>query len=604
VTAKFKQRVKYLGQMFSVLWETDKSFLVVISIAVIWTALKPFPLILLAREAVMIVTDSTREFSDLVTTVIGLLAAHLVLSSNIIEYFMDMKCNLTGNKLGQNIFRKCIRMDYQLLSRKDVQEKREMAYKAIEAGRFANLTRNFRFMAANVFIIAGVVFIVASLDVLILIVSLLAMSINTVSVYYRKKNEYATYKESVTLNRLFDYYNSLSADFAYAKEIKTFGMEPRLIERETDVQNLLFTMVKRVFKAATYSNIVIAITGTALDICLYLLLGYKMMIHNSISIGDFTLYIAAIRQFNMALNDLFASFVDIDNNGQYLADYFNFMNIENTLDSGTMTIQDAADAPFTIEFKGVSFKYPFSDEYVLKNLNCTIKRGERISVVGENGSGKTTFVKLLMRLYDPDEGVIELNGVDIKDIRYSDYLKMFSAAFQDFKLFAFTIEENANALHDNIPREDVVSALEAIGLNTKVERLENGLSTYLYRIYDENGMELSGGEGQRLAIARALIKDAEIILLDEPTASLDPKVEAEIFKNFDKIVSNRTSVSISHRMASSRNASKIFVFQNGELVETGAHRDLLALGGVYAELYNLQADMYADADKESDHARV
>jgi len=317
------------------------------------------------------------------------------------------------------------------------------------------------------------------------------------------------------------------------------------------------------------------------------------MVRRIITIGDFNLYLAAITQFKTSLTNVTTAVVDLDNNGQYMKDYFEFLSISNNFDNGKLHISDIVKDNFVIEFINVSFKYPSTEEYALKNVNCRIQKGERISIVGENGSGKTTFIKLLLRLYNPTEGTIKINNIDIRHIDYFEYLDFFSAVFQDYKIFAYTIRENVNALQA-VSDAEVVSVIKRIGLQEKINRLDKGLSTYLYRIYDDKGIELSGGESQRLAIARAICKKASIIVLDEPTAALDPRVESEIFKDFDKIVQNVTSISISHRMASSRRASKIMVFCCAELVEVGTHHQLLELNGIYKDLYNLQAQMYLE----------
>jgi ABC-type multidrug transport system fused ATPase/permease subunit len=583
--------------MFSLLWNTDKGFLFAILLNTLFASLRPFPLMILARESIVIITSGQPSFSKFLITVASLLSFTLVIDIlyHISEYITDVKGNLIGVKVQKLILKKILNMNYELLSRKDIQEQKELAFKTVEGGRFTNLTRNFRALVSNIFIIAGVVFIVASIDIFVILITLLVIIINTIAVYFRKKAEYAVYKDITPVNRLIQYFNTLSSDFSYTKEIKIFNMEEPIEERENDVQRLTSLSIKKMFRAMLKSNSVVTFTGVALDVSLYLILGHKLLLQHTINIGDFTLYLTAVRQFNTALGGLFASFVDIDNNGQYLSDLFDFLNISNNMDSGTKKISELDINDFTIEFKDVSFKYPFSDEYALKNVNCVIKSGDRISVVGENGSGKTTFVKLLLRLYDPAEGIIELNGVDIKAIDYSEYLDLFTAVFQDFKLFAFTIKENVSSLQD-IDDSKIASAIDQIGLTDRISTLENGLSTYLFRIYDENGIELSGGEGQRLAIARALVKESDIIILDEPTAALDPRIEADIFNKFNEIVQNKTSISISHRMASTKTSSKIFVFDKARLVETGRHTELLNKNGLYAELYNLQADMYAKED--------
>lgn len=592
---KVSKKLKYFVQMFQILWCTDRKFLFAILLDVILAAIQPFPLIFLARESVNILTDSARTYNDLVRTVGGLLIADFVISivDNHIQYITAVKGNLIGNKLNEKIFQKCIEMDYELLARKDIQEKRRMAKKIIEGGSFNNLTLNFRILVANMLTLFGIALTIATTDILILVVTAGIIGINTVAVYKRKKTEYQASREVIPVNRKIEYYETVTSDFSYMKEIKIFHMGKALIERQGELLKEISSFLKKIFTGWRVTNGVNISTNSILQVLLYFLLGFKLMVQKIISIGDFTLYITAITQFKNAMTSVSNAFVDIDNNGQYIKDYFEFLNLPCRFDKGKIRISEIVSDDFVFEFENVSFIYPFTEKYALKNISCRIYKGERISIVGENGSGKTTFIKLLLRLYDPTEGIIKVNGVDIREIDYSDYLGFFSAAFQDFNVFAYTIRENVNSLQD-IDDAEIISAIQRIGLQKKINGLEKGLDTYLYQIYDENGIELSGGEAQRLAIARAICKNSKIVLLDEPTAAIDPRVEAEIFRDFDKIVQNTTSISISHRMASSKSASKIMVFQYSELIEVGTHCELMKANGVYAELYNLQAQMYTE----------
>lgn len=592
---KIRKKLKYFLQMFSILWNTDRSFLFYILADVILVAVQPFPFIFLARESVDILTDQTRTFQELIWVVCSLLVIDFVIGilDCLIQYVTAVKGNLIGNKLNEKIFQKCIEMDYELLSRKDIQEKRQLAKKTIEGGSFNNLTMNFRVLVSNFLTLVGIAVTIASTDIWILLATIVIIGINTVAVYKRKQIEYKASREVIPVNRKIEYYEGVSSDFSYMKEIKVFHMGKALIQKQSGLLNEISSFLVKIHSGWAVTNGINITTNTILQILLYILLGFKLMVKRVITIGDFTLYLTAITQFKMALTNISTAFVDLDNNGQYLKDYFEFLNLPNRFDRGTTPLAEVVQGDFVIQFENVSFMYPFTEVYALRNVNCSIHKGERISIVGENGSGKTTFIKLLLRLYEPTEGKITINGIDIREIIYSEYLDFFSAAFQDFKIFAYTIRENVTALQD-VEDATVLAAIERIGLQEKLNRLEKGLDTYLYRIYDENGVELSGGEAQRLAIARATCKKSGIIVLDEPTAAIDPRVEAEIFRDFDEIVQNTTSISISHRMASSKSASKILVFLNSELVETGTHQQLIEANGVYADLYNIQAQMYLE----------
>lgn len=248
----------------------------------------------------------------------------------------------------------------------------------------------------------------------------------------------------------------------------------------------------------------------------------------------------------------------------------------------------SVDAPL-IEFKNVSFAYPDSEKSVLKNLNLTLRQGERLAVVGKNGSGKTTFVKLLCRLYDPVEGEILFNGKNIKEYDYKEYLNLFSVVFQDFKLLALPLAQNISG-GEAYDKLKVLEVLKNTGLD--LSKFKNAEETYLYKNFDDEGVNISGGEGQKIAIARALYKDAPLIILDEPTAALDPIAEAEIYSKFDGLVKNKTSLYISHRLSSCKFCSHILVFDEGRIVQEGSHEELLAEDGLYSKLWNAQAQYY------------
>lgn len=251
------------------------------------------------------------------------------------------------------------------------------------------------------------------------------------------------------------------------------------------------------------------------------------------------------------------------------------------------------DGPYEIKFEHVSFRYPGQSSDALKDINITLSPEEKLSVVGENGAGKTTFVKLLCRLYDPTEGHILLNGIDIRDIDYDAYMKAFGCVFQDYKLLSFTLKENIVFEHSEEETDQMVyDLLCRSGLKDKMERLPDGVQTYVYKNYVKNGFEPSGGEGQKIALARALYKNSAIIILDEPTSALDPKAEAEIYQNFSTLVYGKTAVFISHRMSSSKFCDHIAVFENGEIREYGTHDELMQKQGAYYTMFEMQAQYY------------
>ena len=309
-------------------------------------------------------------------------------------------------------------------------------------------------------------------------------------------------------------------------------------------------------------------------------------------VGQIAQYVGAITSLAGGVSELLRSLAILRTNTVYLRTVFEFLDLSNDMYQGSLTTEKRSDREYDVEFRHVSFRYPGSGNWALKDVNLKFKVGERLAVVGPNGSGKTTMIKLLCRMYDPTEGEILLNGINIRKYDYDQYLDIFSVVFQDFQLLSQPLGENvAGAMEYD--RKRARNALETAGLAGRLESLPQGLDTYLYRDFDTSGVEVSGGEAQKIAIARALYKDAPFIVLDEPTAALDPIAEAEVYAGFDTLIEDRTAIYISHRLSSCKFCDRIAVFENGSIVQSGTHDGLLAeAGGTYERLWEAQAQYY------------
>lgn len=309
-------------------------------------------------------------------------------------------------------------------------------------------------------------------------------------------------------------------------------------------------------------------------------------------VGMVMQYIASITKVSFGLTQFVSTTGEMKTNSSFLKLLFEFLDIPNTMYQGTLTVEKRIDRDYEIEFRNVSFKYQTSTDYVLKDINIKFNVGSKLAIVGMNGSGKTTFIKLLCRLYDPTEGQILLNGIDIRKYNYLDYLMIFSIVFQDFQLLALPLGENvaSGTEYDN---NQVIDCLNRAGFEEGLKKLNDGLDTYLYKNISEKGINISGGEAQKIAIARALYKNSPFIILDEPTASLDPIAEAEIYSKFNEIVDDRTAIYISHRLSSCVFCDEVVVFDNGHIVQHDTHKNLLKdEKGKYFELWNAQAQYY------------
>ena len=317
-------------------------------------------------------------------------------------------------------------------------------------------------------------------------------------------------------------------------------------------------------------------------------------IGGAFGIGSVTQYVSAMTTFSGNAAMLLDIVNHMRTNAGFLKTIYSFLDIPNEMYQGSLTTEKRADRKYDVEFRDVSFRYPGSDIWALRHVNMKFKVGRRLAIVGENGSGKTTFIKLLCRLYDPQEGQILLNGIDIRKYRYDDYMGIFSVVFQDFELLDQPLGNNVAGSLD-YDRARARQALVDAGFGERLAGMEKGLDTMLYKELTEDGVEVSGGEAQKIAIARALYKDAPFIILDEPTAALDPMAEAEIYSKFDEIAGDKTSIFISHRLSSCKFCDEIAVFHEGSVIQQGTHAALLAdTEGKYHALWNAQAQYYTE----------
>lgn len=388
------------------------------------------------------------------------------------------------------------------------------------------------------------------------------------------------------------YINDYLEDSKTGKDVRIFNQGDIITETAQEMLEDFFALNKDLIKIQFDIDKKISFLSLFLNACVYIIISLKTLA-GAFSIGVMVKYISLMNQFLFNILNLSDSIVKLQENNRYLEKLYEYLDIETKMQNGVKTIEkNFAKGEHILEFHNVSFKYPKSENYVLKNLSFKILSGDRVAIVGMNGCGKTTLIKLLCRLYDPCEGKITIDGQDIREYNYNNYLSLFSVVFQDFKLFPLSIAQNisADVVFD---REKVLKCGEKVGILEFIDKLPNGLDTTVYKSFEESGVEISGGEAQKIAIARALYKDGAFVILDEPTSSLDPIAESEIFENFNHITRGKTAVFISHRLSSCKFCNKILVLDKGIIVQSGGHSDLLAdKEGLYYNLWNSQAQYY------------
>ncbi|MDB2069086.1 ABC transporter ATP-binding protein [Clostridium perfringens] len=407
-----------------------------------------------------------------------------------------------------------------------------------------------------------------------------------------KKYEYSQKEKAADKDRRTFYVFDTMYDLAYGKDIRIYDLKNILIDKFKKFRGERIDISRDVQGKQLKVKIVDVILLVIREFVVYGYLIYNVLF-TGMSIGDFTMYFSTINGFGDWMKGILDDLANIKAQNMYLDDMREFLEIKSENKEKTRDIP--IDSSYEIEFKNVSFKYPKTDKYIYKNLSLKIKKGQRLAIVGINGAGKTTFVKLLCRLYEPTSGEILINGVNIKDFSKEEYYKILSVVFQDIKTFAFTVAENVSLENlEEVDREKVLHCIEKAGVGDKINSLQKGIDTSLLKILDGEGVELSGGENQKLALARALYKNGKIVILDEPTSALDAVAEYNIYKGFDELIGDKTAIYISHRLASTKFCDVIAFFENGEIVEYGTHEELLKKNGKYSDMFNIQAQYYKE----------
>ena len=410
---------------------------------------------------------------------------------------------------------------------------------------------------------------------------------------YRRKNFQYMRRRSKD-RRQMNYYSDLLVDKDKIKEVRMYDLADTFIGRYLKVFAQYYKGLRRLILSENIWHILLGILAGVTNLIFYVLIA-KQVWTGEILIGDYTLYAGAIASVATCVGTLITTSATIYEGTLFIDNLIAFMKEEQTVTpSVAEPVQVTRNTGHTIEFKNVSFRYPGGTRDVLKNINLTIAAGETVVLVGLNGAGKTTLIKLLTRLYDPSEGQILLDGRDVREYDVKSLYKMFGIIFQDFGKYAVSVEENIR--FGDISKVAGMDAVEHAAAQSSVsgyiETLPNRYDTPLMRVFEPNGTELSIGQWQKLAIARAFYADSDVLILDEPTASLDPMAEQEIFNQFDRLRADKTTIFVSHRLSSATVADKIVVIEAGEVIECGSHRELMQAGGKYAELFTTLAKRY------------
>lgn len=544
------------------------------------------------------INDNSQDISQLLITTAIITAILIFL--NAINCAVDRnfwRFVLLRMKIINMRIAKALRMNYQNLENPEILDLHNKAINASSSNNngIEGLLHNIDSFACGVAkAIASMAIILTLNPLLVLIMTTLCVVQYFFFVHTVKRDREEYWNKCNPVQRRAGYINNISGDFSYAKDIRLYSTKNWIIDsfKKVNLESFrLFSFSRNLWA----KNSVVSHTVSLFQEAILYIWVIAEFIINAMTVGNLSMYLGGVRSFTTTLNEILQLVGTMKQNSMQVDDFRRFIELDDGMETNKKVPRSGS---YTFEFKDVSFKYSGQEVYALKNLNLKITAGQKLAVVGLNGAGKSTFIKLLMRIYDVTEGCILLNGVDVREYNREDYFNLFSPVFQDIHLFAFPLSQNISmSPPEQTDKKTVEKCIADAGLKAKVDELPHGIETEMLKVKVDDGVDFSGGEKQKLALARALYKNADIVVLDEPTAALDALAEYNLYQNFNSMIGKKSAIYISHRLSSTRFCDEIAMFMNGEMVEYGNHEELLAKGGEYAKMFNVQAQYYKDSEE-------
>lgn len=575
------------------IWKNDKATIMEIVINAIASGIAPFVWIVTPK----LMIDELQGDQNVMRFVMILGIAFLIaaLTSYTKSYLVGsfrMKMSRVRLRLGLLVHERAMMMDFDKTESKDHQNLLKQAKKATSSPQtgFGVILNASFLLAAYAVSFIGFTSILMSLHYLIFL--FIVVNVIIVHVLSERSFKYAQSRrvELSEVERKSIYIAGTMSDFSFGKDIRIYQLKELLLGKKKEFDHERIDIRKAMEKKNLKRDIADALLNFLRDGIVYAYIAY-LVIRGDISVGSFMMYALSIASFANVLKEMLMEVSKMKDACVAVDDFLDF--IEEKDDCKELEKdQYPREHQVSIEFKNVSFRYPGSEKKIFDGINLRINPGEKLAVVGVNGAGKTTLVKLLTHLYQPDDGDIYLGGVAMSQMNRDKVYDYFSVVFQEIRPLAISLKENI-ALGNN-DDEGVNAVLSQAGVKDKIDSLDKGIETSLLKFIDPEGLELSGGENQKIALARALYKDAPIVVLDEPTAALDPLAEKEIYESFNTMIHDRTAIFISHRLSSTKFCDRIAFFENGKIVEYGTHDELMALSGKYKEMFSIQAQYYQD----------
>lgn len=578
--------------------EIKKTYIIVVFIYELIKVVKVFPYMFLLKHAVSFLVSKC-DFIRYLHLVLMLLTLIFVLEifTTILSNIKERGKTHLDILVQEKIIEKNDCTDYYTLSTQNYAFSQSKALQAYNEGCLVNNISYVFSLISTIIVILGITVTISSLGVLVIIPVVISVFVRIISEYFDRNAHYIRSTEIAKVNKKSNYIHKVCEDITYAKEIRIFNLCDFLNKKNDVISNHKIASWKKYMGIFRKSSSAYDFADVALQFFLYIVLAYRVLISQSLALSDFVYCFTACQQLQATVGNAASNLMNIFLNSAYLKDFMDYWETSsfNSKDNDTKVIQSIGITDgITVEFCNVSFKYPNSNCFALKDVNIKLNSGKTYLIVGKNGAGKSTFIKLLCRLYTPSSGVITLNGIDIQKYNIEEYLSIISVLFQDYAPLNLSIIENICSLSTTASSDRFSNALRHVNLKGIIDGLAKQEFTSYGKLLDPQGVQFSGGEEQQMMLAKTLYKSAPIQIFDEPTSKVDVFTEEKILRTLEKESSDHLNIYITHRVASSLVFDNIIAFDNGRIVETGTHSELMEKNGVYAHLFLSQANMYME----------
>lgn len=596
-TLKNKLAVTFMAVKF--VFSKNKFYLILVLIGEMLNALKILPYMYLLKTAVTMLMELS-EFQTYILSISSILVTILVLEFsnavlNKIKSKQKMKLDFS---IKEQMIEKTDSFDYFMLSTKDYFMLQSKAMEGYGQGCIEKNVFLVFSIVSNIVLLAGIFFTISSIGFALLLPICITIIVRILSEYFDRNASYIRTTQMSEINRKSNYLHRICENIRFAKEIRVFNLEDKFDLKLKEISNEKTQIWKKYMRIFRYSSATHIIADIILQLVIYLILAYRVLVLKIITVGDFVFFFAAYQQIQSIMGNLASNNINIFLNANYLNDfmkYWHFKPLESAK-QGNDELKYSENDDIIIEFNNVSFRYPNTEFNALSDINVKLKKGESYLIVGKNGAGKSTFVKLLCRLYSPTTGTITLNGKNILEYNRDTYLSLLSVLFQDYKVLNLTIADNISSIEPTAKKDVFDNAIANADIKEKIRLLPNKEYTSYSKEFDENGIEFSGGEAQKMMIAKTLYKKSPLKIFDEPTAGLDAVAEYKIYENIKQASINGILVYITHRLSTGVNSNNILVFSQGRISETGNHKQLMNQKGIYASLFESQSILYAGGE--------